>query len=156
MPSHSGLFTSFTGRVLAIDDENLLSLHSNDHQPSPGDKLRANGEFWLYRDDGLIGKFGNPDKVCNPLLVTSSTHDLIQRFQVAFVYDNCVYNIWVETRGYSDDALEVSWPAAELVAIGSYVTDVWPPDYHSTGLSPSYLAEITVIISWLLTTRLVS
>ncbi|GLA66801.1 hypothetical protein AtubIFM54640_009387 [Aspergillus tubingensis] len=77
MPSHSGLFTSFTGRVLAIDDENLLSLHSNDHQPSPGDKLRANGEFWLCRDDG-----------------------------VAFVYDNCVYNIWVETRGYSDDALE--------------------------------------------------
>ncbi|PYH28639.1 uncharacterized protein BO87DRAFT_321655 [Aspergillus neoniger CBS 115656] len=90
MQSHSGLFVSFTGRVLAIDDENRLSLHSNDHQPSPGDKLRANGEFWLCRDDGLIGKFGNPDK----------------RFQVVFLYDNCVYNIWVETRGYSDDALE--------------------------------------------------
>ncbi|BCS02819.1 uncharacterized protein AKAW2_61083A [Aspergillus luchuensis] len=87
MPSHSGLFTSFTGRVLAIEDENRLSLHSNDYQPSPGNKLRANGEFWLCRDDGLIGKFGNPDKV-------------------VFLYDNCVYNIWVETRGYSDGALE--------------------------------------------------
>ena len=119
------------------------------------DPLRIGANVSLSHSK-LIGKFGNPDKVCNPLLVTSSTHDLIQRFQVAFVYDNCVYNIWVETRGYSDDALEVSWPAAELVAIGSYVTDVWPPDYHSTGLSPSYLAEITVIISWLLTTRLVS
>ncbi|GAT18838.1 hypothetical protein RIB2604_00103380 [Aspergillus luchuensis] len=52
MPSHSGLFTSFTGRVLAIEDENRLSLHSNDYQPSPGNKLRANGEFWLCRDDG--------------------------------------------------------------------------------------------------------
>lgn len=104
----------------------------------------------------LIGKFGNPDKVCNPLLVTSSTHDLIQRFQVVFLYDNCVYNIWVETRGYSDGALEVSWHAATLVAVGSYVTDAWPPDYHSTGLSPSYLVEITVIVSWLLMTRLVS
>ncbi|PYH71028.1 uncharacterized protein BO88DRAFT_423828 [Aspergillus vadensis CBS 113365] len=87
MPSHSGLFTTFTGCVLTTDDENRLSLHSNDHQPSPADKLRANGEFWLCRDDGLIGKFGNPDKV-------------------VFLYDNRVYNIWVELRGYSDDALE--------------------------------------------------
>lgn len=79
-----------------------------------------------------------------------------RRFQVVFLYDNRVYNIWVETRGYSDDALEVSWPAATLVANGSHVTDAWPPDHHSTGLSPSYLAEITVIVSWLLTTRLVS
>ncbi|KAL3258139.1 hypothetical protein ABHI18_006302 [Aspergillus niger] len=87
MPSHAGLFTAFTGCVLAIDNDNRLTLHPKDHQPGLRDKLRANGEFWLCRDDGLIGKFGNPDKV-------------------VFLYDNQEYNIWIETRGFSDGALE--------------------------------------------------
>ncbi|KAI3007391.1 hypothetical protein CBS147346_3200 [Aspergillus niger] len=100
MPSHAGLFTAFTGCVLAIDNDNRLTLHPKDHQPGLRDKLRANGEFWLCRDDGLIGKFGNPDKV-------------------VFLYDNQEYNIWIETRGFSDGALEVSWLVAAFVAIGS-------------------------------------
>ncbi|OJJ70064.1 hypothetical protein ASPBRDRAFT_45404 [Aspergillus brasiliensis CBS 101740] len=87
MPTHSGLFISSTGCVLTIDDENRLAVHPQDHQPGSEDKLRANGEFWLCRDDGLIGKFGNPDKVI-------------------FLYDDQEYNIWVEIRGSSDGILQ--------------------------------------------------
>ncbi|EHA25437.1 hypothetical protein ASPNIDRAFT_42206 [Aspergillus niger ATCC 1015] len=118
MPSHAGLFTAFTGCVLAIDNDNRLTLHPKDHQPGLRDKLRANGEFWLCRDDGVV-----------------------------FLYDNQEYNIWIETRGFSDGALEHS------LLLGPAVTDAWPPGYHSTGLSPSFLAETTVIPSWPLTTR---
>ncbi|KAA8648817.1 hypothetical protein EYZ11_004031 [Aspergillus tanneri] len=83
MPSLSGVYTSFSGRTLAVDEGGQLVLLPQGSAPNAQSKLRADAEFWLCRDDGLIGKFGNPDKV-------------LLRVQ------DQEYHVWVEPRGFSD------------------------------------------------------
>ncbi|PYH94047.1 hypothetical protein BO71DRAFT_399211, partial [Aspergillus ellipticus CBS 707.79] len=87
MPTLSGLYTSFFGRTLSHDESNQLVLLPREDRPNGINNLRANGEFWLCCNDGLIGKFGNPTKVV--------LHDQGQE-----------YHIWVEPRGFSDGANE--------------------------------------------------
>ncbi|PWY83573.1 hypothetical protein BO70DRAFT_428844 [Aspergillus heteromorphus CBS 117.55] len=87
MPTLSGLYTSFSGRTLTIDEGNRLILLPKDGRPDTIDSLRADGEFWLCRNDGLIGKFGNPTKI-------------------VFQDQDQGYHIWVEPRGFSDGANE--------------------------------------------------
>ncbi|RAK94914.1 uncharacterized protein BO80DRAFT_420133 [Aspergillus ibericus CBS 121593] len=87
MPTLAGLYTSFSGRILAIDGTNRLTLLPKEDQPSSANKLRADGEFWLCCDDGLIGKFGSPTKV--------TLH-----------HENQEYHVWVEPRGFSNGANE--------------------------------------------------
>ncbi|OOF93552.1 hypothetical protein ASPCADRAFT_209499 [Aspergillus carbonarius ITEM 5010] len=53
MPTLAGLYTSFSGRTLAIDESNRLTLLPKEGQPSSANKLRADGEFWLCCDDGV-------------------------------------------------------------------------------------------------------
>ena len=53
MPSLSGVYTSFSGHTLGVDEEGSLVLVTRASQPKTQSKLRANAEFWLSRDDGV-------------------------------------------------------------------------------------------------------
>ncbi|KAE8310166.1 hypothetical protein BDV41DRAFT_579826 [Aspergillus transmontanensis] len=99
MPTLSGIYTSLTGQTLAIDEHGHLSIIHNDKQKT---KLRADAEFWLCEDDGKIGKFGSPKKV--------TLH-----------FQGKEYHIWVEPRGFSDGAYELTesdpWEQYGLIPI---------------------------------------
>ncbi|KAK1140957.1 hypothetical protein N8T08_009703 [Aspergillus melleus] len=87
MQTLQGLYHSASGRILAVDDRNQLILLPRDTPPKDADKLRVDGDFWLCRNDGLVGKFGNPEKV--------TLH-----------HDGQKYNVWVESRGFRDGSTE--------------------------------------------------
>ncbi|KAI9034903.1 uncharacterized protein KD926_005035 [Aspergillus affinis] len=87
MQTLSGLYHSLSGRILTVNDHNRLALLPRKAQQNETDKLRVDGDFWLCRNDGLVGKFGTPEKV--------TLH-----------CDGQEYNIWVETRGFRDGSTE--------------------------------------------------
>ncbi|KAL4896287.1 hypothetical protein BDV59DRAFT_199488 [Aspergillus ambiguus] len=84
MPTLSGIYTSSSGQVLGINDQDELIVLPSGHEPA---SLRTDAEFWLCRGDGSAGKFGDPSKV----RLRSQGEE---------------YHIWVETRGFSDGSNE--------------------------------------------------
>ncbi|OGM49792.1 hypothetical protein ABOM_001532 [Aspergillus bombycis] len=113
MPTLSGIYTSFTGQTLAIDEHGHLSIIQNDKQKTI---LRADAEFWLCEDDGVstllkIGKFGTPKKV--------TLH-----------FQDKDYHIWVEPRGFSDGAYEAC--KANLSCILYFMESLFPVEIECT------------------------
>ncbi|KAL5364385.1 hypothetical protein BJX96DRAFT_178898 [Aspergillus floccosus] len=118
MPTLSGVYTSSSGRTLAIDESGRLVLLPPGSAPNPQSRLRANAEFWLCRDDGLIGKFGSPEKI-------------------ALELQDQEYHVWVEPRGFSDGQYEYGLVAivpggeysnqflAEIDGLGLQIVDRW-------------------------------
>lgn len=53
MPTLSGYYTSLSGRTLTINERDELTLLPRGKELNDQTKLRADGEFWLCRDDGV-------------------------------------------------------------------------------------------------------
>ncbi|KAE8213124.1 hypothetical protein CF319_g818 [Tilletia indica] len=80
MPSLAGHYRHADGQYLSLNSEGLLSVNGKDVPKSESKTLRAQKEFWLSEDDGLVGKHGDPRQI---------------RVQL----EGKEFRVWVEPRG---------------------------------------------------------
>ncbi|KAB8240862.1 hypothetical protein BDV35DRAFT_398214 [Aspergillus flavus] len=118
MPTLSGYYTSLSGRTLTINERDELTLLPRGKELNDQTKLRADGEFWLCRDDGRVGKFGNPTKAI-------------------FHINGQGYHIWVEPRGFSNGMTEYG-----LVPI------LPQHEYSNTFLAVNDLDQLDIVGQW--------
>ncbi|KAL4889776.1 hypothetical protein BDV59DRAFT_185816 [Aspergillus ambiguus] len=115
MPKLSGLYTSASGHILASNEHgDLIVLEVNDGSAS----MRADGEFWLCRDDGRAGRLGSLAKV-------------------VLRHGREAYHVWVEPRGFSHGSTEYG-----LVAIRPNER------YSNRFIEISAHGELRIVNSW--------
>ncbi|KAK0528277.1 hypothetical protein OC834_000769 [Tilletia horrida] len=80
MPSLAGHYRHAAGHYLTLNSNGLLAVSSQDAPKDEAKTLRAQKEFWLSEDDGLVGKHGDPR-------------------QIRVELEGKEYRVWVEPRG---------------------------------------------------------